>query len=795
MTVSTNAVVTGESNISAIVNPVTGRITISTGNGTTPIPEIAGLVSSDSAQAAANSTALQAALSGGGDCTIAAQGTLHINETMLLPSGTRLRLSSGLTLALTGTYGRTMLRNANACASGNLTIGACFVICADSETPSGAGAIRSIAAPARLYYTAPDDTEGAAVDVSAADGKYTLTSANGQRLYVSVARSYLNAGVSQAVRVLSACDGAASATWSRDTATLTITEAGHNRRAGDAVTIFGATILGLYYINAVSGSTWSVADTRGAGSGACRVFGSRGIEISVDNGALIDYAQTGKTVAQSCDTHAIIINSASKTTTPGLRVANARKYAFYATHVAGLDSQQVETPASISDGWHVNGPARNVSLRGMSGANGDNLTALGNSDFAPYVINWSGEYGGGDIDGASISDVTGNNNHTELCRIYSTTGRVFKNIVLRNFTGTVDATTTAVIALSTDTVTPVENAVELNIDGLTIERVNVRRSDGGEIRIFADVSAAAASAGKRKNVVLRDLVLPDPMGDAANPIVTGRGVVGAIQVLGNYDGLRVERVRAPLNLANGHAQWKGTVVSAGNGAVIKALVVDDVKFANNNTLLPTAAFSAIVKVDPGATVTSLLIQNVDTYEVNGTGTKAVLLYANGGTTTNVTLRDVANLDGDSIARIGASGTVTSLSIDGAYANSSTTYCVAADKSVPSITYSNIRGQFNSLLNTAAGSGTIKVRGSGITAALASGAGQFNGTYTGMTLDVSGPEFVIDLANVALSRTANKGNIVKAKAIAGTIPAGVLAVCDDSGATSSWKAIHNTILVY
>lgn len=751
----------------------------------------------DTSSASTASSVLQAALALGGDKNLSVNGVVFVSETTLIPSNTRLRLVSGTTLRLTGTYGRTMLRNGNACTSGNLTIGACFVICADAVTPSGTGNIRSIASPARLFYTAPGDSEGTAVDVSGADGKYTLTSANGQRLYVSVARSFLNAGVSQAVKVVSACDGAVSATWSRNTTTLTINEVGHNRRAGDAVTLFGATVAGLYYIDTVSGDTWSVADTRGAGSGSCAAFGSRNIEISVDNGALIDYDEANRSIVNQCnDTHAVIINSASVVSTPGFRLRSARKYAFYATHVADLTSSAFEVPVTKSDGWHVNGPCRGVRVNGVRGKADDNLTALGNSDFAPYVINWNNDFGSGDVINATIQNVFGANNKTELCRLYSTTGKVFRNIALSDFSGTVDSTTTSVIALSTDTGTPVENAVELNIDGLTVERIAVRRSDGGELYVFSDISTAAATVGKRKNVLLRDITLPDPMGDPSNPVTPGAGKNGAIRVAGNYDSLTIQRVRSRLNIANGFEEWKGTVFSTSNGANIRSLVIDDVKFANNNTLLPTSLFSAILRLEPSTTVLNATVQNVDLQEVNATGTKATIVYNNGGTLTNVAVRNVSNLDGDSIVRNSSTGTTTNVTIENAYANNSSTFTVANDATNSmNINLYNIRGQFNSLFRTAAGGGTFTFRGAGITATIAAGAGMFNGTYTGITLNVSGVEFVIDLANVALSRTVNKGNIVKTKAIAGTIPAGVLAVCDDSGAANSWKAVHNTTLVY
>lgn len=756
-----------------------------------------GSARNDTSAAASNSTSLQNSLASTGETYLKTAGIVYINETQLMASGARLRVGAGVTLKLTGTYGRTLLRNGNACTTGNLDIGACYVICADSDTPSGTGYIRSVSGPARLYYTAPGDTEGAAVDVSGADGKYTLTSSNGKSIYVSVARTYLNAGVTQAVKVVSTCDGAVSATWSRDTTTLTATEVGHSRRAGDIVTLFGASAAGLVYIDTVSGNNWTAADARGAGSGSCRAFGSRGIEISVDKGGLIDYDEANRTtVRQSCDTHAIIINSASAVSTPGLRVTGARKYATYFTAISGLATVNMETPYNKSDGWHVNGPARNVTLQGMRGKNDDNLTALGNSDFAPYVINWTADYGSGDITNATLQGVVGNGNKTELCRIYSSTGKWFRNITLQDFSGTVDSTTTSVISLATDTGTPVESAVELNIDGLTVERIAVRRNDGGEVYVFSDISAAAATVGKRKNVVIRDITLPDPMGDASNPIATGANKQGAIRTTGNYDSLVVQRVRANLNLANGYTQWKGSVVALGNGAVVRSLLIDDVKFANNNTLLPTASFSALLRTEPGATLTSGTIQNFDLQEVNGTGTKATVAYINGGTVNSISVRSGTNLDGDSFVRIGA-GTVGSVSVDDLYANSGSTYVIANDAAI-SINFSigRLRGQFNSLFNTAAGGGTFTFRGAGFGGAtFASGAGMFNGTYTGITLNVSGPEFVIDLANVALSRTANKGNMVKTKAIAGTIPLGVLAVCSDSGAANSWKAAHDTTLVY
>lgn len=748
------------------------------------------------AAASTNSASLQAVLATGGSMTLRRPGDIYINETLLIPSRTQLRLAAGANLRLAGTYGRTMLRNGNACTSGNLLIGACFVICADSETPSGTGTIRSIAAPARLFYTAPGDVEGAAVDVSGADQKYTLTSANGRQLYVSLARAFLNAGVSQSVKVVSACDGARVATWTRTTTTLTITETGHSRRAGDRLTVFGTSLSGLFRVLSVSGNTWTAADNRGAGSGSCRVYGSRDIEVSVDNGAIIDYARAGKTLLQSCDLHAVIFNSISSIQTPGFRVKEVTKYAFYATCVSGLRTFNFETLDTNSDGWHINGPANDCRIDGLIGCNQDNMAAFGNSDFAPFVINWNAEFGSGDVEDCSVENLKSENSHTDMLRLYSSGGKVFRNIIARGFTGTVDPTTPAVISIQTDTVTPVDGAAELNLDGLLIENISVRRSDGGEVRVFSDTSPAAATAGVRRNITMRDITLPDPMGDIANPIVTNRGIVGAIQLSGNYDNFILDGIRPRLTLTGGEAKWKGVVLDLAAGCVMRKATVQNVYFANDNTLLPSNNFSSIVKIEPSATVTDLTVKDCGTSEVNGTGTRTATVHQSGGTVGNINVHDVRNDNGDSFVRVGA-GTCASVSVDKLTSNGGNIFAVTQGINIGSILIGSLVGQCNSVLNNSATAGTTKLRSAGlITASIVSGSGMFTGSYAaGFTLDANGTDLVINLDNASLSRAANVGNLLKARALIGTIPAGVLAVNDASGVANSWKAVHNMALVY
>lgn len=749
-----------------------------------------------------NSAAIDLAVaamgSGGGSLNLTTPGTYLINDTVLLPSYVRMRIAAGVTLKLSGTYGRTMLRNGNACTTGNMLIGACFVICADTETTSGTGTIRSVSGPARLAYKAPGDTEGSLVDVSAADGKYTLISSNGQSIYVSVARGQLVASVTQNIKVISACDGARSATWSRNTTTLTITEAGHNRRVGDAVSLFGTSVIGVAFIESISGSTWTTSDTRGAGSGSCRVFGSRSIELSVDNGAWIDYDYSNHaTTLSSNDTHALIFNSITRLSTPGLRVINVRKYAFYATAFSDIITRDMELPDTQADGWHLNCPGKVAICNGLTGKDGDNLTALGGSDFAPYVINWTSEWcsNGGDISDVTIDHVKCNN-HTEILRLYGSAGRIFRNIAVRDAYGVLDPTTVAAVAMIVDTVTPVESAADVSVDGLTIERIDLRRSDGGEVRVFSDISALAG-AGFRKNVVIRDITLPDPMGDSSNPISTGAGKVGAIAVAGLYDMLRVERVHSRLAFSTGYSKWKGTVVDVQAGAVIASLHIDDVRWDNDTSLLPTSTFSAVVKIEPSSTVTDLVVSRINIAERAGSPTnRAIVVYNNGGTSTAVTVRGVEFFDGDSIVRIASTATANpTIVVDDVYANRGATLCVTHDVAA-SVSVSNIRGVINGLMNSGAASGTSKLRGMNIVATLNAGLGAITAYGSGThKIDANGVELVVDITNAIIDRTSNKGNIVKTKAAAGTIPAGVLAVCDDSGAANSWKAVHNTTLVF
>jgi hypothetical protein len=111
--------------------------------------------------------------------------------------------------------------------------------------------------------------------------------------------------------------------------------------------------------------------------------------------------------------------------------------------------------------------------------------------------------------------------------------------------------------------------------------------------------------------------------------------------------------------------------------------------------------------------------------------------------------------------------------------------------------SNLSGAFSDMIYSYSSSGVIKIRTSNTGNATYGGVAGLNiAANTSATYDVDGDLFApMYNATATLQIARTSGNMVRNLTASANIPAGVRVVCDNSGTTGSWKAVHNTTLVY
>lgn len=209
-------------------------------------------------------------------------------------------------------------------------------------------------------------------------------------------------GENKAVSSLTSADGI--------TVVATLADAANLPQVGKAIVVLGATPFqynGAHIVTEVSGLTFKYkltaddAPAEGLTSPATGTItfapASKNISLS---GGTIDYNRTALTGSDNFNCHAVFLWNVK-----GLKIqeqvgVNAQKYIYalygaYDTDLANLDFE------TDSDGVHFQGHGDDISVRGVRGYTGDDMVAVGNSDYPQYLpTNYKqGDFGVVDVDG------------------------------------------------------------------------------------------------------------------------------------------------------------------------------------------------------------------------------------------------------------------------------------------------------------------------------------------------------------------------------------------------------------
>lgn len=574
-----------------------------------PATKLVDLSAAGTAAAPGNTAALQEALYSQRVVTLATAGTCFINDTLFMDSNQRLNIEDGTTIKSAGATRFTMLTTANCCWSGSGMVGVAL-ICASNGTTAGTGTIRQATGPARLFYTAPGDTEGAGVDVSAATsgaGRFELTSANGRKLYVAVVVASLVGATSASVRI-GRNTGAVPVTWSRTSNVTTVTETGHVRQPGDAVILFGANFAANVYVEAaVPGVSWTFTDSRSNSSGSGEAFGK--IDVNITGRGTLDYSMALGTAVRSVqDTNTVVMLGVSHVRVDPILLLDGYKYGILGQCMSNFDMDvrgDASNGASSTAIIQLNGKVRHGRIRTF-GRSTDTAMALIGGDYPTQTLLFPNDIGGLDFDEIEAWGSDGTDSNFEALRIAGAAGVWFRNIRCMDVRHNVRSGTDSIVSVSVDPL--IYLGTETNIEGLLIDGVFPSKVGTTNCPV---VTLAAAGAVKSSGVVIRRLELAYPV-DADG--------FAAVQIeSGNWRDITVE------NCYQRNATWQGHLVGAVNGV---ATTVDSLLIRNNhlridNTLKNTTWRSSLFFCNnPSFTAERVVIEHGSVIDASAGGTKA-----------------------------------------------------------------------------------------------------------------------------------------------------------------------------
>ena len=194
------------------------------------------------------------------------------------------------------------------------------------------------------------------------------------------------------------------------TVVATLADAGNLPQVGKAVVVLGATPYtynGAHIVTEVTGLTFKYkltaddAPAEGLTSPATGTitFAAANKNISLRGGAF-DYNRTALTGSDNFNCHAVFLWNVK-----GLKIqeqvgVNTQKYvyALYGAYDADIANLGFETD---SDGVHFQGHGDDISVHGVRGFTGDDMVAVGNSDYSQYLpTNYKqGDFGVVAVDG------------------------------------------------------------------------------------------------------------------------------------------------------------------------------------------------------------------------------------------------------------------------------------------------------------------------------------------------------------------------------------------------------------
>lgn len=703
---------------------------------------------------------------------VALAGDTTITKGISLGTAAKLNLN-GFTLSAGGLHNFNLITTSNAVWNGDTGLDGVALLCAD-EGQTGNGTLTRVAgSPATLTWAAAGDTAGAAVDVSGADGKYTLASNNGKRLYVVVVNSRLPASGAKSVTV-NATTGAKAMTWSRASNVLTITEVGHGRAGGDPVTLFGANVAGVFFIDRVTGvDTYVIGhDSRTNGSGAGSVFGVR--DITYENGVQDANYSGHTTTPNNFTTIGGVFHSVAGLKLRHLRGIDTQKYCFYLTHASGWDIENIEFNSN-SDGVHISSPARPGNIKNLRGKTNDNMLAYGVADYKEYVLHWPTEPGNHDCIGGSFEGI-----FAEECfntvRFYGSGTWYVGGITGKAIYGVV--TTPAGISIKGDSGV-VGASAQQNARDIHLEDISLRYNTGGAFQVLV-----CDMVGDVRGVSIDNFDVSEP------PVASG-----SIQFNTPIKDVTISNPRSPGFFTAGVArEWSGSsVVCLSNTATIETLRLRGFKRFKTSNGVTTNPY-IVYNVNTANSITNLLLEDLDVEHVSTTGNRLCLVRNNG--ILKKFVLEHATLSGAEIFRqpfaSAQAGNVVELrdvhAVKGA--NTGALYLVPIDGANPGeVRADGVTGDATELYRCGNNNvQNVNLRLSRIASAI-----------NPLAVPVTGPVFRAYAPDVAITLSmldrATPGQMCIARTALGTIPINTLAVNDGTGAANSWKAVHNTTLVY
>lgn len=221
------------------------------------------------------------------------------------------------------------------------------------------------------------------------------------------------------------------------------------------------------------------------------------------------------------------------------------------------------------------------------------------------------------------------------------------------------------------------------------------------------------------------------------------------------------------------------------GCNVESAEIRSARYRNDNAGVGSLV-NALARLS-GGSIKHLLIDAPRAEDVSLSGQKSRVFYWHGGTVGEVEIR---SQNSNNLAAV--VGSNTGLTQGGHYKLSGITngvpFPVIMGSLFSSIDFSGLNAQSATALysTSVTAAGTVKIRGTG----LAGNAMLYLPASGSTVFDVNSPEMLCDLSRC--SRTA--GNMARSSG-QGTIPGNTLAVCDNSNAAGSWKAVHNPALTY
>lgn len=697
---------------------------------------------------------------------------IALTKGISLGTGAKLNLN-GFIMSAAGLHNFNLITTSNAIWNGNTGLDGVALLCAD-EGQIGNGTLTRVAgSPATMTWAAAGDTAGPAVNVSGADGKYTLASNNGKQIYVVVVNSRLPASDAKSVTV-NATTGAKAMTWSRTSNVLTVVEAGHGRVAGDPVTLFGTNVAGCWFIDKVTDADTYVIrnDSRTNNSGSGTVFGVR--DITYENGIQDAGFSNHTTTPSNFTTMGAVFNSIGSLKLRKLRGLDTQKYCFHLTHAAGWEIDDISF-LSESDGVHVSSPARPGVIKKLRGTTNDNLLAFGVSDYKEYLLNYPTEPGIHHCDIGSFEDIYAEEAFNPV-RFYGAATWYVGNAIGKKIYGV--TTTTGAISIKGDTVV-VGAASAQNARNITLEDVSVRYREGTASEVLGiDMS------GDVRGIEINGFDVTEPF--AAN---------GCITINKPIKDLTVSNPRSPGFFTAGVSrEWSGaSIIALTNTATIETLRLRGLKrFKTENSV--TANPYLVYNVNTANSIGNLLLEDIDVEHVSSSGGR-LCLVRNNGILKKLVMEHV-NASGAELLRqsvdTAQAGNVVELrdihALKGA--NTGALYLVAIDGSNP--------GEFRA--DGVTGDATELYRcGSNNVENVNLRMSRIASTINALNVPVTGPLFRAYAPDVPVTLSyldrSTPGQMCIAKTALGTIPINTLVVNDGSGAANSWKAVHNTALAY